>query len=151
MFKNYLDIVGYNAEPVLLSYYDPNDEIDLLLEEKIKDRPEYEFRTTDEVKHELWLFHSSESEKVIRAFDSIKSAYIADGHHRSASSAGLKDYRESRGLDHYPNEDFFLAFFINERRLQIMEYNRLVKSLNGISTEELLTKLSSNFQIDQLK
>ena len=111
MFKNYLDIVGYNAEPVLLSYYDPNDEIDLLLEEKIKDRPEYEFRTTDEVKHELWLFHSSESEKVIRAFDSIKSAYIADGHHRSASSAGLKDYRESRGLDHYPNEDFFLAFF----------------------------------------
>lgn len=150
MFKNYLDIVGYNAEPVLLSYYDPYDEIDLLLEQKIKDRPEYEFRTTDEVKHELWLFHSTESEKVIKAFESIKSAYIADGHHRSASSAGLKEYRESKGLDHYPNEDFFLAFFINERRLKIMEFNRLVKSLNGLSKKELLDQLAINFDVEKL-
>jgi uncharacterized protein (DUF1015 family) len=150
MFKNYLNIVGFNAEPVLLSYCDPKGEIDVLLKKKIVDRPEYEFRTTDEVKHELWLFHSTESEQVIKAFEAIQSAYIADGHHRSASSAGLKEFREQKGLKHFPNEDFFLAFFINENRLQIMEFNRLVKHLNGITKEELISALKKSFLIEKL-
>ncbi|MEJ6775980.1 MAG: DUF1015 domain-containing protein [Crocinitomicaceae bacterium] len=151
MFKNYLDIVGYNAEPVLLSYHDPKDVIEVLLKQKIKDRPEYEFRTTDQVKHELWLFHSSESEQVIDAFESIKSSYIADGHHRSASSARLKEFRVEKNTDNFPNEDFFLAFFINENRLQIMEFNRFVKNLNGLSTANLIKALTVSFTVETLE
>ncbi|MDG1147310.1 MAG: DUF1015 domain-containing protein [Crocinitomicaceae bacterium] len=150
MFTNYLDIVGYNAEPVLLSYHDPKDEIEALLQQKIKGRPEYEFRTTDEVKHELWLFHSSESEHLINAFDTIQSSYIADGHHRSASSARLKEFRAENGANNFPNEDFFLAYFINEDRLQIMEFNRLVKQLNGLSASDLLTALAVSFTVEPL-
>jgi len=66
MFTNYLDIVGYNAEPVLLSHPHEN-EIDLLLEKYISERPEYEFTTTDRITHELWVLNSIDSNAIIKA------------------------------------------------------------------------------------
>ena len=150
MFTNYLNIVGYNAEPVLLSYSDSENQIDPLLYNKIKDRPEYEYMTTDMIKHEMWLFNKEEANAVIHAFEQLDSTYICDGHHRSASSAGLKDWRENKDFNHYPNEDNFLAFFLNEKRLTILEFNRLVKTMNGHSKEELINKLGESFTIEKL-
>ncbi|MDA9881594.1 DUF1015 domain-containing protein [Crocinitomicaceae bacterium] len=150
MFMNYLNIVGYNAEPVLLSYSDIENLIEPLLYNKTKERPEYEYTTTDKVKHELWIFNKKETESIKNGFDSIDSLYICDGHHRSASSAGLKNWRSQKGQGHFPNEDYFLAFFLNERRLQILEFNRLIKTLNGLSKEEFLNKLRKNFKIEEL-
>jgi len=150
MFTSYLNIVGYNAEPTLLSYADTENQIDPLLYNKVKERPEYEYTTTDLIKHEMWLFTSEESEAVMNAFDQVEATYIADGHHRSASSAGLRQWREEKGQGHFPNEDYFLAFFLNEKRLHILEFNRLVKTLNGLSKDEFLNKLKSNFTIVQL-
>ena len=66
-----------------------NKQINTLLEEIKKDRPEYEFSTTDKIKHELWVLKDDHAQKIIDAFSSISSLYIADGHHRSASSAGI--------------------------------------------------------------
>lgn len=150
MFTNYLNIVGYNAEPVLLSYSDVQNQIDPLLYNKVKDRPEYEYTTTDLIKHELWVFNEDESQAVINAFEQLDSLYICDGHHRSASSAGLKQWREKNGQGHFANEDFFLAFFLNEKRLHILEFNRLIKTMNGLSTDQLIERLSKDFSVEPM-
>lgn len=149
MFTNYLDIVGYNAEPVLLSY--PHEQaIDDLLVKYTAARPEYEFTTTDRIKHELWILSVEDSASMIKAFEKLPAAYIADGHHRSASSAGLKKHRQLKGTSQFPNEDYFLAYFIDENRLKILEFNRLVKTLNNLTKDEFLKKLEESFVISAL-
>ena len=149
MFTNYLDIVGYNAEPVLLSYPHQN-EIDTLINIITAKRPEYEFSTTDRIKHELWILNEIETTEVTNAFEKIDACYIADGHHRSASSAALTKLRKENGNSELNNKDFFLAFFIDERKLKILEFNRIVKSLNGLSKNEFLDKLNVSFEIEKL-
>ena len=149
MFTNYLDIVGYNAEPVLLSYPHQN-EIDTLINIISAKRPEYEFSTTDRIKHELWILNEIETTEVTNAFKKIDACYIADGHHRSASSAALTKLRKENGNSELNNKDFFLAFFIDERKLKIVEFNRIVKSLNGLSKNEFLDKLNVSFEIEKL-
>lgn len=147
MFTDYLDVVGYNAEPVLLTYFDDSTRIDSIIEHKANERPEYEFTTTDKITHELWLFNEIESEFLVEEFEKIKTSYIADGHHRSASSARLKHERSLRNGHHSENEDYFLAFFMNERLINIMEFNRIVKDLNGHSSDEFLALLSEHFNV----
>lgn len=148
MFTDYLDVVGYNAEPVLLSYSDKAGTIHNFLAGKTKERPEYEYTTTDKVKHELWLLNPNDSQVIIDAFENIPEIYIADGHHRSASSSRLTAKRKQNAIQ-YPNEDYFLAYFLEERQLQILEFNRMIKQLN-ISKAELLVQLSEHFEITEL-
>ncbi len=151
MFAEYLHIVGYNAEPVLLSYSDEKNEIDNILIEKTKERPEYEFSTMDEIKHELWVFTQDEVKLLQDKFEKIKPVYIVDGHHRSASSSALRGYREKIGAKHFVNEDYFMALFINEKRLKIFEFNRLMKHLNGKSEQEVIDELKSRFDVMPLQ
>lgn len=148
MFTNYLDIVGFNAEPVLLSYpHNPT------LEEKLVEltsvRPEYEFTTTDRVKHELWVLSEEETFIVQNLFEAIPALYIADGHHRSASSVRLHSKRINEGRDQFNNEKSFLAYMIDEERLKIVEFNRIVKSLNGMSEQDFITALQTNFHVEK--
>lgn len=149
MFTNYLDVVGYNAEPVLLSYTH-SDELDALLADYTKSRPEYEFSTTDRIKHELWVLSQNDSKNIISSFEKIDCCYIADGHHRSASSAALAKIRREKGNTTADNKDFFLAYFIDENRMKILEFNRLVKTLNGLTKSEFLDKISIHFLIEKL-
>jgi uncharacterized protein (DUF1015 family) len=148
MFTQYLDVVGYNAEPVLLSY-PHHSELELLLEEMTTERPEYEFTTTDTVKHELWVIDEFNGSKIQELFLQIDATYIADGHHRSASSAGLNKERRAKGQFDYENQHYFLAFFMDEEKLKILEFNRLVQGLNGLSKDEFLKKISAFFNIAQ--
>jgi uncharacterized protein (DUF1015 family) len=97
MFTNYLDVVGFNAEPVLLSYKG-NEQLEQLLFQFTEVRPEYEFTTTDCIKHELWVLSENNSLILKNAFESIEATYIADGHHRSASSVRLFDELEKRKI-----------------------------------------------------
>lgn len=151
MFTNYLDIVGFNAEPVLLAH-EKNIALDDLLVKICSDRPEFEFTTVDEVKHELWVVPENQNSLLEDRFDEISVTYIADGHHRSASSARLSDLIKHR----YPNQegsinsDFFLAYFIDESRLKILEFNRLAKTLNGHTNESFLEILNNDFVITKL-
>ena len=150
MFTNYLDIVGFNAEPVLLSY-PHNETLENLYAEISTERPEFEFSTTDSIKHELWMLNSNQTNAVLSAFEAIPASYIADGHHRSASSARLCEIIEKRGGAQIgDNHNYFLAFLIDENRLNILEFNRLVKSLNGLSSANFLNQLSKSFEIEKL-
>ena len=150
MFTDYLDVVGYNAEPVLLSY-PHNIELQQLINQIVIERPEYEFSTTDRIKHELWVLSESQSLQVIDEFSKVECLYIADGHHRSASSALLSRKRSNGKSLNKGNQDFFLAYFIDERDLNILEFNRLVKGLNGLTKNDFLDKVSEFCSIQKLK
>tara|TARA_B110000285_G_scaffold86512_1_gene99166 strand:- start:3442 stop:4677 length:1236 start_codon:yes stop_codon:yes gene_type:complete len=147
MFTNYLNIVGYNAEPVLLTYSDVDNKIDSQYISIIAKRPEYEFTTIDQIKHELWVLTDQEQISIQNSFDSIEHVYIADGHHRSASSVGLSKLWSSNEENQSKNNEAFLAFFINESRIHIHEFNRIIRNLNGYTKEEILKLLQISFDI----
>ena len=87
LFSKYLSSTGFNADPVLLAYKS-NKEIQKIISTAQKERAEYEFTTSDKISHKLWVISSKEEiQNISKKFKSIKSLYIADGHHRSASSA----------------------------------------------------------------
>jgi uncharacterized protein (DUF1015 family) len=146
MFTNYLEIVGFNAEPVLLSH-EPSDAIENFLAACTAARPEYEFSTTDQIKHELWVLDQAQTTRVKELFEAIPALYIADGHHRCASSARLARKMKDSPFN---NPHFFLAFLIDERRMQILEFNRFVKTLNGHTTDSFLTALTQSFEVKSL-
>ncbi len=149
-FKEYLKTVGFNAEPVLLTYPD-NDAIAAIISKTTQSRAEYEFTSTYRDTHYLWKVDDKESILAIqKAFSLIKTIYIADGHHRSASSYLLaKDLKESNP-NHQGNEayGFFMSYLIPESDLRIYEFNRLIKDLNGLSKEEFLIQLDEWFRIE---
>lgn len=150
IFKEYLKTVGFNAEPVLLTYPD-NNELDNLISEVMQQRPEYEFTTTYRDTHYMWVV--SEKTLITRIsylFSEMKTLYIADGHHRSCSSYLLaKDLREAN-KDHTGEEayNYFMSYLIPESDLKVYEFNRLVKDLNGLTKEEFLIKLDALFRIE---
>ncbi|WP_107037628.1 DUF1015 domain-containing protein [Brumimicrobium mesophilum] len=151
MFTNYLDIVGFNAEPVLLSHK-KSDELDLILTKIVKKRPEYEFATTDESVHELWITTREEVKQIQDAYANIETCYIADGHHRSASSVRLHDLIAAKGdYNKDKNYNSFLSFFIDEERLNIMPFNRLCSTLNGHSKKELIKLVENHFEVKELE
>lgn len=146
-FSNYLKIVEFNAEPVLL-FHEKREVINEFILKHTFERPEYEYTTTDRIKHELWIIQNeSEITELTAYFDDLPATYIADGHHRSASSARF--YEDAL---HKTNENaHFLAFFISEDTLNIMDYNRLVTDLNGKSHKELIEDLEEQFIVTPLK
>lgn len=146
VFVKYLEITGFNAEPVLLSH-EPNANVKSAIQAMVAMRPEYEFSTTDAVKHELWLVDAHNQALLIEAFKTIPNLYIADGHHRSASSSRLAELMRSRGCsDHHPSQ-FFLACVMDEEELDIYPFHRVVKDLNGLSFDSFLEKLATSFDV----
>ncbi len=150
LFETYLKSTGFNAEPVLLTYKDDVD-FNRFIEEIKSDRPEYEFSTTDKKLHRLWLVQDEKRiEKIVSFFEGVKDFYIADGHHRSASSTLLSEGLKSENPNHTGNEDYnyFMSYLIPESNLKIREFNRLVKDLNGLSVDEFLIRLDTYFRIE---
>lgn len=151
LFKTYLKTVGFNAESVLLTYPD-NKELKELMDEAMRTRAEYEFTTTYRDTHYLWIIDNEDKVKRIQQiFKSMKAVYVADGHHRSASSSRLAAELKDENPDHNGDEpyNFFMTYLIPDSDLQIFEFNRLVKGLNGLTKEEFLIKLDAIFRIDE--
>jgi uncharacterized protein (DUF1015 family) len=143
--------VGFNAEPVLMTYPD-NPTVDEIFQKKIQREPEYDFTTTDKVNHKLWKISYPEGiEKLQKAFQGLDALYIADGHHRSASSHLLAQQLQNENPTHNGTEpyNFFMAYLIPESQINIFEFNRMVKDLNGLSKEEFLIRLDEHFRIEK--
>jgi len=152
LFKNYLKATGFNAEPVLLTYPD-NQIVNGIIEKYQTKRAEYEFTTQNHKTHLLWLVDNEEDINAITTeFKSINALYIADGHHRSASSYLLAKTLQKENENHTGNEayNFCLSFLIAESNLQISEFNRLVKNLNGLSKTDFLNRLKKRFKVTKL-
>ncbi|GAA3569311.1 DUF1015 domain-containing protein [Snuella lapsa] len=150
IFKDYLKTVGFNAEPVLLTYPD-NDVIAYIIKDTQRERAEFEFTTTYRDTHYLWKINNTKLIDTIRnEFEAINPIYIADGHHRSASSYLLSEALKAENDKHTGKEpyNYFMSFLIPESNLKIFEFNRLVKDLNGLSKEAFLIQLDTMFRIE---
>lgn len=150
VFVKYLKTVGFNAEPVLLTYPD-NDAMATLIEQVMTQRSEYEFTTTYRDTHYLWpVSDPSIVTKITSIFAKMSTLYIADGHHRSSSSYLLGKKFETENKQHTGDEayNFFMSYLIPESELKIYEFNRLVKDLNGFTKEQFLMQLDTYFRIE---
>ena len=139
MFKSYLDTTGFNAEPVLLCH-EKNKDITSIIKNYKENRAEYEFATTNKVVHKLWLVNNTNHINTItKSFSNIDDLYIADGHHRIASSALLAKNSNKK------NSNYFMSFLIDENQLNIINFNRLVKNINGLSACDLIAEIEKSF------
>ena len=139
-----------NAGPVFLTYRDQKD-IDAWVADYVKsNKPVYDFVKEDGIGHTLWVIKDRDLIKKLRTrFVSIDSLYVADGHHRSASAARAKAERMKN--DPNPNSEkeynFFLSVLFPATQLMIMDYNRVLFTLNGLSQEQFMKKLQEKFEI----
>ena len=148
-FKKYLEITDFNAEPILATYPD-NKYIEAVLEKYLTVRPEYEFMSSNTACHEFWIINDPKDITAIsKEFKDFDSLYIADGHHRCASSNLLGQDMRRKNPDYTGKEHFnyMLTFYIPESRLNIMEFNRLVQDLNGLSNEDFLDQVADYFDV----
>lgn len=138
--------------PVFLTYPD-NARLNALVEEIAERTPETSFTTKDEIRHTFWVINNPEEIKQIQAlFAAIPTLYIADGHHRSAAASNVAAGKRSQLSDFEGTEswNYFLAVIFPASQLKIMDYNRLVKDLNGLSKEAFLEKVSECFTIKEV-
>ena len=150
LFVKYLKTVGFNAEPVLITYPD-NNRLQEIISAVMESRAEYEFTTTYRDTHYLWNIDDRKIvEEVTSLFAEMNTLYIADGHHRSSSSFLLAHELAEENDTHNGEENynFFMSYLIPESDLKIYEFNRLVKDLNGLTKEEFLIKLDAIFRIE---
>ncbi|MCR9154474.1 MAG: DUF1015 domain-containing protein [Bacteroidetes bacterium] len=147
MFTDYLEETGFNAEPVLLIYHDEFS-LNQLFARYIETRAEYEFTSTDKVYHQLWPISEAKDLKLITdVFAQQEQLYIADGHHRSASSAKLKDRMAQAGQESGAH-NYFMAFLIGEEQMKIYDFNRLVINNTGKKKEAIFKELERCFHIE---
>ncbi len=141
LFKNYLKKTGFNAEPVLLTYPD-EPIINEIIKKYQQEKPEYQFTTKNGKLHSLWLINNEVDITTIQTvFKKIKSLYIADGHHRSASSYLLGKELKTK------KSKYFLSYLISESNLKIASFNRLINTLNGLTENDFLEALSKKFTV----
>ena len=149
-FKTYIQTVGFNAEPVLLTYPD-NKVISAIIKDIQKEHAEFEFTMTYRDTHYLWKIDNEDAIAIIKnEFEHMETIYIADGHHRSASSYLLYKDEKENNPNHNGSEsyNFFMSYLIPESDLVIHEFNRLIKDLNGLTKEAFLIKLDASYRIE---
>lgn len=142
-----------NIEPVFFAYPD-NDVLDRLIMRYAETEPEYDFiAPIDGFRHQFWVISDSDDINVItKEFAEMPSLYIADGHHRSAAAALVGAEKQKQNPNHKGDEEYnyFMAVCFQASQLTILDYNRVVKDLNGLSSEEFLAALRKNFSVDDM-
>lgn len=148
---NHVDYCDANTGPIFLTYKN-NEEIDKIVSQIIKNPPEYDFLAEDGVTHMAWVVSEDVTiGKLCKLFEGVKSLYIADGHHRCASAARVGQMRRQENPEYTGEEEFnfFLSVIFPQKDLYIMNYNRIVKDLNGLSKQEFLQKVSDRFKVTE--
>ena len=143
---NHIRITGAQTGNVFLAYRN-NAELDNLIDNwKKSHSPAYQFRADDKVEHTIWVVDDETTIQVITAIfaNNIPYTYIADGHHRAASAAKVLS---ALGADASPEAKYFLTTLFPANQLSIMDYNRVVKDLNGLDQEDFLSALHDDFDI----
>ena len=139
-------IEALNAQtgPVLLAYKSQPD-MDAILEAVTKSEPVVDVTADDGVQHTFWVIDDDETiRQLTDGFDAMKAIYIADGHHRSASASRVA---KTKGGDGNQNSDYFLSVIYPHNQMNILDYNRVIKDLSGLSKDELLSEIESSFTV----
>jgi uncharacterized protein (DUF1015 family) len=149
---NHVRVANMNAEPVFFAYRD-HAKIDAFVAETVKNKPLYDATTPDEVNHKVWIIDNdktiAEIEKIFA--EEIQYLYVADGHHRTAAAALVGNERRKNNPKHTGKEEynFFLSVNFPASQLRIIDYNRVVKDLNGVSEAEFIEKLKKSFEVEE--
>lgn len=141
-----------NIEPVFFAYPD-NDVLDALIMRYVKTAPEYDFvAPIDGFHHSFWLVSDdADIQTITDEFSKMPALYIADGHHRSAAAALVGAEKAAQNPDNQGTEEYnyFMAVAFQASQLTILDYNRVVKDLNGLTTTQFLDKLAENFTVEK--
>jgi uncharacterized protein (DUF1015 family) len=139
-----------NMEPVFFAY-PAVKELDQIVSSIVTSQtPEYDFVAPDGFGHHFWKIEDDNTiKKIVDLFAKIPYTYVADGHHRTAAAALVGKEKRAHNPNHNGDEEynFFLAVHFPDNQLRIIDYNRVVKDTNGLSSEQLITKLSEDFEI----
>jgi len=152
-------VLNANMEPVFFAY-PHRDDLDAIVANVTKGQPEYDFVAAPEgFRHTFWVIDDeAEIAQITKIFAQIPAMYIADGHHRSAAAAGVGAERKAKGegqkakgegqkANSIPEDQFFMAVCFPDNQLNIIDYNRVVKDLNGLTTEQFLDAIKEDFDI----
>lgn len=147
----HVDTLATQTGPIFLAY-----RLDAVLKEIIEETkrktPVYDFISEDKITHRVWVIDESEMmERIQQCFVKINKIYIADGHHRAASAikVGCKRRKEHPGYTGEEEFNYFLCTLFAEEELEILDYNRVVKDLNGLSEIEFLEKIKESFEVEE--
>lgn len=147
---HHIEINNANIEPVFLSF-PTNEVLERVIAQTAKTEPEYDFVSEDGIGHTLWcISDDAVINEITEAFAKIPYLYIADGHHRTAAAAHVGEEKAKADPNHTGKEEYnyLLAVCFPESHLKVMDYNRVVKDLNGFTDEEFLQKVGEKFIVE---
>ena len=150
----HVNTLDANAEPVFLSYR-AVPEIDAIVDNIVRNQqPEYDFVSADGFGHKFWVIDDAKTNARIEQLfaEQVPALYVADGHHRTAAAARVGLERKAHNPNHTGKEEYnyFLAVIFPDSQLKIMDYNRVIKDLNGNTENEFLDKLSKAFAVKDM-
>ena len=145
-------VLNANMEPVFFAY-PHRDDLDAIIAQVTKNTPEYDFVAAPEgFRHTFWVINDKQTiARITEIFAEIPAMYIADGHHRSAAAAGVGAEKQKATGDKNAEFNYFLAVCFPDDQLNIIDYNRVVKDLNGMSEEQFLAALREDFEISEYR
>ena len=150
---NHVDVTGFQTGPIFLAYR-KNDMLSAIIAAVKKDEPDCDFTSEDGIRHRVFSVKDAEKVEAIRlAFSDMDSLYIADGHHRCASAVkvGLKRREENPGYTGDEEFNYFLSVIFPGDELKILDYNRVVKDLNGLSEVQFFNEVIDRFEVCDAK
>lgn len=144
----HIKTTGAQTGNVFLAYKNVPLIDNLISDFKTEKSPQYSFTAEDGIKHNIWVINDEKTIDTVTALfkEHVPASYIADGHHRAASAAKV---RAKLGAGAGPGADIFLTTLFPANQLRIMDYNRLIKDLNGLSKESFLEKIAENFSVEE--
>ncbi len=149
--KKHVRVGNMNAEPVFFAY--PNvPALDVIVNKVAAGAAEYDITTDDGIRHQVWVVdNDADINGITTHFAAIPATYVADGHHRTAAAALVgKEKRDANpGYNGTEEFNFFLAVHFPDNQLHIMDYNRVIKDLNGMTAAELIEKLKGSFTVEE--
>lgn len=148
---NYVDYCDANTGLIFLTYRS-KDEINTIVNSWVNDHAAvYDFTSDDGIQHTVWVIDDDNViDTLVNQFAQVESLYVADGHHRSASAAKVGKMRREQNPNYTGDEPFnyFLSVLFPSEELYVMDYNRVVKDLNGLSSEDFLNKVNEKFDVE---
>lgn len=148
----HVDVCSAQTGPIFLAYRS-QDVINNIVARVKRTSPLYDFTAPDGISHRAWkISNTADVEEIRSTFEKLDSIYIADGHHRAASAVkvGLKRRAENPGYTGDEEFNFFLSVLFPDDQLMIMDYNRVVTDLNGLSKDEFIAKISADFNVEKV-
>ena len=143
----HVDTVGAQTGPVFISYV-ARPRIDAIVVQVVAQKPEYDFTAEDRVIHTAWIITDAKQiDEIKNEFVGVEALYIADGHHRAAAGSTIARNRRKSGVAQ--ESDMVLAVFFPQHQLKVMDYNRAVKDLHGLTAQQFMAKISEKFTVTE--